>query len=141
MSRGKQPRAALSSRSYSRAKAWRVDCDYVGQLSETEKDWMAAFLDRYYGADFRGASPAEWTDDARKERYRANNAANRDLMTCAVPAEEQPDDPVLELEDAYDLPDDTTYTTTPDYKAALAAYRDDPSPANRVRLSRTQRSR
>lgn len=141
MSRGKQPRAALSPRSYPRSKAWRVDCDYVKALHPADKDWLAAFLDRYYGADFRGASPAEWSDEDRKERYRANNAANRDLMTCAVPAEEQPDDPVLELEDAFDLPDDTTYTTTPDYKAALAAYRDDPSPANRVRLSRARRPR
>ena len=138
----KQPRAALSSRSYGRAKAWRVDCDYIRQLNEAEKDWMAAFLDRYYGADFRGASPfIPWSDEERRERYRANNCANRDLMTCAVPVEEQPDDPVLELEDAFDLPDDTTYTTTPDYKTALAAYRDDPSPANRVRLSLTRRSR
>jgi hypothetical protein len=143
---------ALSPRTFKRAVAWRVDQDYAKSLSLQDMLWLAAFNDRYYGADFRETRPlassdvdspsppmAVWSDEDKREVYRANNRANRDLMTCAMPVDMDAPDAVVELGDAVD--DDLTHLDDAEYKAAREAYRADPSPANRVRLHRTTKRR
>ena len=70
--------------------SWAVDLDYVHQLSPEEKAWMAQFLDRHYGGDFRGPSEAEWTDAARRAAYRRKNSANRDLFAHDESSGEDP---------------------------------------------------
>jgi hypothetical protein len=130
--------AALNAATFPRSVAWRVDQDYLGQLSSSDKAWLAGFNDRYYGADFRGPSDSEWSTDERREVYRNKNRANRDLMTCALPAEDVDlPQPSVELEEL--SVDDLDYLDASGYKAARAAYRDDPSPANRVRLNQFRR--
>lgn len=129
--------ASLNAATFPRSVSWRVDQDYLGQLSQTEKAWLGQFNDAYYGADFRGIEQ-EWSQDERREVYRDKNRANRDLMTCAVPSEEAvpPPSPV-ELEDA--VLDDDAYLDDPEYKQAREAYRAEPSPDRRVRLNQTRK--
>lgn len=125
---------------YPRSVAWRVDVDYAGTLAPSEKAWLGQFLDRYYGADFRGESEVTWSEDERREVYRAKNCANRDLMTCALPVDDlEVPDPVVELEET--AADDLVHLNEAEYKQAREAYRADPSPANRVRLHRTTKRR
>lgn len=130
--------AALVAATFPRSVAWRVDQDYVDRLSPIERQWLAQFNDRFYGADFRGESSSTWSTDERREVYRAKNAANRDLMTTDIPNH------------GYDLPEETVEfdellpvddgpLDEPMYKAAREAYRKDPSPANRVRLNQARR--
>jgi hypothetical protein len=114
-----------------------VDQDYAERLSGDERQWLAEFNDSYYGADFRGVVEGRWSTDERREVYRAKNAANRDLMTCDVPAHglDLPEETV-ELEEL--LFDDGPLDDER-YKVAREAYRREPSPANRVRLNQARR--
>jgi hypothetical protein len=130
--------AALAAAAFPRSIAWRVDQDYTRELPKEAREWLAAFNDRYYGADFRGESAVEWTVAERREIYRDKNRANRDLMTSALPADDvEPPDETVELEDL--VTDALDYLDDEVYKAAREAYRNDPSPANRVRLNWTKR--
>ena len=127
----------LAAATFPRSVAWRVDQDYAERLSTDERQWLAEFNDSYYGADFRGVVEGRWSTDERREVYRAKNAANRDLMTCDVPAHglDLPEDSIefdeLVLDDG-PLDDER-------YKVAREAYRREPSPANRVRLNQARR--
>ena len=127
----------LAAATFPRSVAWRVDQDYAERLSGDERQWLAEFNDSYYGADFRGVVEGRWSTDERREVYRAKNAANRDLMTCDVPAHglDLPEETVeldeLQLDDG-PLDDER-------YKVAREAYRREPSPANRVRLNQARR--
>ncbi len=132
--------SALVAGTYPRSVAWRVDVDYAGTLSPSEQAWLGQFLDRYYGADFRGESAASWSTDDQRSAYRDKNRANRDLMTCALPVDELDVlDPVVELDET--TVDDLAHLDEAEYKVAREAYRADPSPANRVRLHRTTKRR
>lgn len=133
---GKSPLAALSAASFPRSVAWRIDQDYVRNLNPDERAWLAAFNDRFYGADFRGETEQAWTTEQRQERYRAKNAANRDTMTSTQSANVEPPEDIVEAEDAL-LTDDSQWTDSEDYRHARDAYRAVSSPANRVRLART----
>ena len=128
----------LAASTFPRSVAWRVDQDYADRLSLDERQWLAAFNDRFYGADFRGETSVAWSTDERREVYRAKNAANRDVMTVDIPNHGQ-DIPVetVELEDAVAFDDGPL--DSPPYKAAREAYRLNPSPANRVRLNQARR--
>ena len=127
----------LAAATFPRSVAWRVDQDYAERLSTDERQWLAEFNDSYYGADFRGVVEGRWSTDERREVYRAKNAANRDLMTCDVPAHglDLPEETV-ELEEL--LFDDGPLDDER-YKVAREAYRREPSPANRVRLNQARR--
>jgi hypothetical protein len=118
--------------------AWRVDQDYADRLGPEDRQWLAAFNDNFYGADFRDTPLETWSTDARREVYRAKNAANRDLMTVDIPNHgyDVPEETV-ELEEAVALDDGPL--DSPSYKAAREAYRLNPSPANRVRLNQSRR--
>ena len=131
---------ALTAGSFARSVAWRVDQDYTQALGPSEREWLAAFNDRYYGADFRGESEVAWSTNDRRAVYRDKNRANRDLMTCALPADglDVPDEGV-ELDAV--LVDDLVHLDQKEYKVAREAYRADPSPANRVRLHQTTKRR
>jgi len=127
----------LAAATFPRSVAWRVDQDYAERLSTDERQWLAEFNDSYYGADFRGVVEGRWSTDERREVYRAKNAANRDLMTCDVPAHglDLPEETV-ELDE---LQLDDGPLDEPRYKTAREAYRLEPSPANRVRLNQARR--
>ena len=128
----------LLARNFPRSVSWRVDQDYFNKLTPEEQRWLAEFNDRFYGADFRGESVVFWEEHERRRAYRDKNAANRDLMTCEAPTHgvDVPEETVeldeLLLEDDGPLDDER-------YKTAREAYRNDPSPANRVRLNQARR--
>lgn len=132
----KKPAAALSPRSYPRSVAWAVDVDYAKDLGPEDKAWLASFLDRHYGADFRGEDGPQWTVEEKRAAYRAKNAANRDVMTALVPTLSAPDEPSVDFDDIE--PDDDLDTDSVQYRSARDAFRAEPSPANRVRLSRAR---
>lgn len=63
---------------------WRVDQDYAEALSPDEKAWLERFNDEYYRASFKaGEEPLHPPGDLRRDIYRAQNAAARDLVTAA----------------------------------------------------------
>ena len=128
----------LAASTFPRSVAWRVDQDYADRLSGEDRQWLADFNDRFYGADFRGETSVAWSTDERRQVYRAKNAANRDLMTVDIPNHgyDVPEETV-ELEEAVALDDGPL--DSPPYKAAREAYRLNPSPANRVRLNQSRR--
>lgn len=132
----KNPKAALSAKSYPRSVAWRVDVDYLAKLNPDEQAWLAAFLDRHYAGDFRGDVGPEWTTEERRASYRDKNAANRDLMTCSIPSDSPPPDPSIDFDDLE--PDDGLDVDSAQYRSARAAFRAEPTPANRVRLARAR---
>lgn len=127
----------LAAATFPRSVAWRVDQDYAERLSADERRWLAEFNDAFYGADFRGVTDERWSTEARREVYRAKNAANRDLMTTDIPYHgwDLPEETV-ELDE---VPLDDGPLDTERYKTAREAYRLDPSPANRVRLNQARR--
>jgi len=129
----------LAASTFPRSVAWRVDQDYADRLSLDERQWLADFNDRFYGADFRGETNVTWSTDERREVYRAKNAANRDLMTTDIPYHgwDMAEEETVELEEAVALDDGPL--DSPSYKAAREAYRKNPSPANRVRLNQARR--
>lgn len=114
-----------------------MDQDYTERLSPGQKQWLAEFNDRYYGADFRGEAEMSWSTEDRRSVYRDKNRANRDLMTCALPVDVEVPDETVEMEELV-YPNDGRLDGAK-YKAAREAYRADPSPANRVRLNQARR--
>jgi hypothetical protein len=93
---------------FPKSVAWQVDHDYKHKLSKSEQEWLADFDDNYHGADFRD-KPDGWSDDDKRERYVAKNAANRDLYTHGLPED---------MDHAYQIPAplEVTTTHTPDYQ-------------------------
>jgi len=66
-------------RNFPASVRWRVDQDYLEKLSPSERQWLAQFNDRYYGADFRGDTEQEWSNQERRAAFVAKNTANGDL--------------------------------------------------------------
>lgn len=69
-----------------------IDYDYLDQLSDKDKDWLAKFSEEYIGASFkkelpkrkgkrRKAQNLHKTKELKKSVYDANNARNRDILT------------------------------------------------------------
>lgn len=109
-------------RNHPKAIRWMVDQDYVAKLSQEEREWLAAFNDRYYGADFRGDD--EWSPEEKREAYRRKNAANADLLTRHREMMADADDPALEIEvPEQDLGPLPVFLSGPRYQGAVAAFR------------------
>jgi hypothetical protein len=73
---------AVYPRNHPRSVRWKVDYDYIDQLSPDEKEWLARFTDEYTGADFRGTPNLHQTAEQRRERYNAKNMANRGVAAA-----------------------------------------------------------
>lgn len=120
------------------AVAWRVDADYLNKLTQEEREWYAAFCDKYYGGDFRGEGGGEWTEEEKREAYIDKNRANSDAYTnYQYDAESDTWRPrllprhfemnehagVLAEDPNRDLTEVPDYLDDPEYKAALAEFR------------------
>lgn len=118
--------------------AWRVDADYLDKLTQEEREWYAAFCDKYYGGDFRGEGGGEWTEEEKREAYIDKNRANSDVYTNhqydaendiwqprIMPLREMGGHDVgVFVEDPNrDLSEVPEYLNDPEYKAALAELR------------------
>lgn len=84
VSKKKKNLHGLRPATFPRSVRWRVDQDYTDKLSPEDRQFLAEFNDAYYGADFRGTDPDDWGPEERRERYRAKNAANRDLYSSGM---------------------------------------------------------
>jgi hypothetical protein len=120
-------------RNFPRSVQWMVDQDYVADLSDEERQWLADFNDRHYGADFRGDEAGEWDTETRRQTYRDKNLANVDAYTRAHYG-----DYLKDVEDIHNLEDperdvgpSPAYLSSPEYKAALKAYRETLSPGRK----------
>lgn len=102
-----------------------VDQDYIQLLSKEDKAWLAKFNDGWHGADFRNDLSPRTPAAKRRERYRAKNAANRDLTAYYAAGNllDNVDDLSL-LAHTQDLITSTpAVLDDPDYKAALVDLR------------------
>jgi len=66
-------------------RAESLDIDYVDKLSESEKQWLNAFLEEEVNANLNHNGPKinSRSKKNRKRIYDANNARNRDIMSLA----------------------------------------------------------
>jgi len=122
VSRKKSGTYGAFARSHPKSVRWMVDYDYASKLKPEDKEWLAEFSDRYYGADFRGDEEHTWPTEARREAFQRKNAANADVLTRVREGAED----VLDL--ALEAPEvDTTplprYLATPRYQGALETFR------------------
>lgn len=61
-----------------------VDQDYADNLSEQDQVWLAAFNDKYYGADFRDTeNGGTWSKDEQRAVNRDKNSARKDVFELA----------------------------------------------------------
>lgn len=114
----------LYARNFPASVKSRVDFDYREKLTDEDRLWLAQFADNYYGADFRG-NPGDWSTTDKRRAYVAKNCANSDLFGAieANRTDDLQDHPGLASSDEQDLSDEPAYLRSPEYKAALAAYR------------------
>ncbi len=78
---GKKPLGLDSSR-YAQSIRWRLDFDYLDQLSEKDREWLIReFVNPYYNAEFRKGVEHRWSPAAKREMYTAKNVARRDLYS------------------------------------------------------------
>lgn len=115
-SKGKGP----ARRRYRKAVWWKLDADYRDRLTPAERKWLDDFLDAHYNARFQGHAAA-WPKTERRKADRARNAATRDLASQFDPVPGECVPPAADPE--LDLSPTPEYLNSPDYKAALAAYR------------------
>ena len=111
----------LRAKNFPRSVSWRVDQDYLHKLTGKEKEFLADFNDRFYGADFR--RDRDWSVEERRERYRAKNAANRDVFTSGMV---DGVDSVAALDIQSESTDESftpAYLDSEEYVGLLAAYR------------------
>lgn len=59
-----------------------LECDYLDQLSEKDKEWLNSFNEEYVNANFsHKGTTIQKTKAYRKDSYDRNNARNRDILT------------------------------------------------------------
>lgn len=117
---------ALYPRNHPRSISWAIDLDYISKLSPEEARWLAEFVDRHYGGDFRGDVDGDWSVAERREAYRRKNIANSDMYAQLSGAQMLEDmDTVYDMESpVIDLEPTPDYLSSDAYKEALANYRE-----------------
>src|SRR4051812_11973163 len=73
---------ALNPRTHPLSIRDYVDYDYVEELNEEEKLWLARFTDNFHAADFRD-NTLGFDEEQRRQRYRAKNGSNKDVLSHA----------------------------------------------------------
>lgn len=88
--RKRDKHAGLKQENHPRIRHEYLDIDYVRDLTDKEKTYLAGFLDEYYGASLAPADePKEWRKNlhkSKKQRKKCmdrNNALNRDMYAQA----------------------------------------------------------
>lgn len=117
---------------------WKVDYDYLSALSSDEKAWLGDFSDAHYSGDFRSdLGKASWSPVERRAVYSARNVGWTDSYARAAGAEalDWLDSRPPRGEEAGPEHDgepvrhpDMSYLDTPEYRTALAEYRETLNP-------------
>lgn len=113
----------LYPKNYPKPIQWKIDQDYASKLSFDEREYLAKFNDAYYGNNFRGTTEEAWSPEQKRAAYRQNHAARRD--TYEIAGVEHTEDIHWEPTAASDTDwsDTPSYLETPEYHAAIKAYR------------------
>lgn len=75
---------AINKRGRLGSRGWKIDFDYINQLSDKEKEFLNSFTEEYYIANFNhDGKKLHKTKEQRREVYRANNASNRCTMSLS----------------------------------------------------------
>lgn len=110
-----------------------VEVDYIRDLSDSERQWLARFNDREHGADFRKDNGETSVTD-RRIAYKRKNKANQDVYataraqglacseTAGLSGERVPLLDTLAAEEQ-DLSRPPAYLKTAEYQSALAHLR------------------
>lgn len=78
--RSKAKYPSLKKKFNSRIKQEKIDFDYLDQLSPSELDWLAKFMEEENSASFKNdGTDLNTSKEDRKKIYDRNNAANRCL--------------------------------------------------------------
>ena len=135
----------LHARALPKSVAWMAEVDYLDQLSDADKEWLAKFNEETINGAFNHSEPIIPNDGAagtamRRSIYRAKNAANRDGLENArstnrllFPDQATPGESprkhrtwesiaATSLNET-DLNPTPSYLDDPRYKRALAEYR------------------
>lgn len=117
----KQGDAGLLPSNFRQTTRWKIDFDYVDQLSPKEREWLSKFADGFYGGDFRGR---RWTKAERSEVNMAIKAERDDSYAIASLVGNVVNDVVIDRpmqdEDQTATPE---YLDDPTYKRARDRYR------------------
>lgn len=115
-----------SPKAYPRTVRELIDQDYGEKLSPADRAWLDRFNDEFYGAAFRPDS-LHATKEQRQELYNTKNHRNEDVYGRCVRAAGSggAGDGIGDAgdEDDRDWGPRALYEQTPEYKAALFAYR------------------
>lgn len=73
----------LSPKTFPKNKRWMIeDTDYINQLTEDEKAYLATFNDEFHGnTHFNKADTLHKDPEHIRDLYRSNNSVNRDLFS------------------------------------------------------------
>lgn len=109
---------------------WKLDYDYLKDLSLADLRWLAEFSDCYYAGDFRSDPDKAWESSERRAVFTSRNAGWADAYARAGPggALRTLSDDQHELADRIDDQEpargqDMSYLDTHEYRGALAEYR------------------
>jgi hypothetical protein len=113
----------LYARNYPKSVRDRLDIDYADKLTPELRVKLAGLLDQIHGADFRAAGATQ-DRDFRRARYREKNAANKDIWGLGLRDMGEPVTAGTLLDPGGDHNPGPVYLESPQYKQALAEYRE-----------------
>jgi hypothetical protein len=148
----KKKPARLGAQWFPKPVRWATEIDYADALSPEEAEWLAQFNDEYHGGFYAKArQPLHTREEDRRESYTRKNKANQDLLSVlgdssalreldtrvvsySSPHRVPPrlEEPTREVWPGYvdvavagqnDTSPPPAYLDSPEYKAALTAYR------------------
>ncbi len=114
-----------------RFRRWKLDFDYLADLTPAEHAWHAQFTDEYYAGDHRFAEPLLAADKPRKEIGLDKRANERDVYAWAAAVGGIQLDGLLPPQEPMSADPLPQYLTADDYRAVLREYRaaiDQPKP-------------
>ena len=110
----------------------RVDIDYAGKLSPSERAWLDRFVDCFYAGDMRSATEETWTPEQRREAWLDQRISREDAFGLSCLGGGPDELPIHQTEqDGKDWAHTPGYLEDPDYKTARAEFR--------ARLAKTRR--
>ena len=71
----------LEVKSFPKHKQWKVDQDYIKDLSPEEREWLGKFNQEYYRNRFTKEDNLHNTPELKRACYSNENASNRDLYS------------------------------------------------------------
>lgn len=75
---------AISRKGRLGSRGWKIDYDYIGKLTDKEKEFLNSFTEETYLANFNhDGKKIHKTKAKQRDIYRNNNASNRCTMSLA----------------------------------------------------------